>query len=38
MLNSTYSPAEYNKLGKIEVVDKLLTEQQIQGLGNLILR
>jgi hypothetical protein len=36
-LNPFYEPKAYNALGTIEVVDKLVTEDQIFQVGKLIL-
>lgn len=37
LLSSSYDPKVYNSLGDIMVVDKLVSEEQIRPLGDIIL-
>lgn len=37
-LIATYEPKVYDSLGEIDVVDKLVSEEQIFAVGELILK
>ena len=38
VFNPTYNPRVYNALGDVKVVDKLVTDAELNGLGQIIVR